>query len=283
MMKGPALPSDGDAADASSLVPETIGQALAERRRELGVGQDVAADAVGISRSTFAAYERDARRVSPEFLRPLAGFLEVSLVEVLELYGVTCVLQARRALFGDEVPIASTAPRGMRTRPTKREDMAIVERVYFDVTPAKVPTVALANFDEHVTTATPLGHTRNASDESEKKRSKKKHSKKKTKTTPKNVTRDNGGSILSTSGLESASSTPSTESTAWATTSKAKTKGKGKAKRAKKAKKAKEKDRKKAKKRSKRAKEADGVSLKRDGAKKGRHKRGNKSKDKKSR
>lgn len=153
MTKGRALSGSGDPVDTLSLATGTIGEALERRRRELGVGHDGAAEAIGISRSTYAAYERDLRRVSPEFLRSLAHFLEIGLVEVLELYGATCVAQARRTLLGDDTRIAPTALRGVGARRVARNDMATVERVYFDTAPEKVSTVTLATSDESLVRA----------------------------------------------------------------------------------------------------------------------------------
>jgi transcriptional regulator with XRE-family HTH domain len=179
MTKGPALAAGNDSPEVSAFTMSTIGRALEERRRELGIGQEVAADAVGVSRSTFAAYEHDTRRISPEVLRPLAHFLDVSLVEVLELYGATCVAQARRVLFGDEPPAPPSPFSGARARRATRDDMSIVERVYFDTVPEKVPAVALATFEERAGhAASPVGDAGAVVEgESEKKR-KKKHKKK---------------------------------------------------------------------------------------------------------
>ena len=83
--------------------PLTIGGALSERRRVLKWDQTCAASAIGVNRSTHAAYEHDSRRLSAETLRPLATFLMLTLDEILELYGATCVTQARRVLFGEMV------------------------------------------------------------------------------------------------------------------------------------------------------------------------------------
>ena len=183
MTKGPALVAGSDTPEGSAFTMSTIGRALEERRRELGIGQEVAADAVGVSRSTFAAYEHDARRISPEVLRPLAHFLDVSLVEVLELYGATCVAQARRVLFGDEPPASPSPFSGARARRATRDDMSILERVYFDTVPEKVPAVALATFEERAGHASaPVGGpSAVVLEESEKKRKKKRKKKSATK------------------------------------------------------------------------------------------------------
>ncbi len=150
MTKGPALSADDNPRGVVSSALRTIGRALAERRRELDLGHEAAAELIGVSRSTYTGYERDARRISPEVLRPLAHFLNVGVVEILELYGATCVFQARRILMGNEAPTATTPFAEVRARRLSRDDTTIVERVYFDTTPEKVPTVALAIHDERV-------------------------------------------------------------------------------------------------------------------------------------
>ena len=117
--------------------PLTIGAALGERRRELGLDQSKAANAIGVNRSTYAAYERDARRLSAEVLRPLAEFLALSLEEILKLYAATCVTQARRVLFGepssDSEPVVESAKSdSVMRRAARGDDMSVVQRVYFD-------------------------------------------------------------------------------------------------------------------------------------------------------
>ena len=110
----------------------TVGRALVRRRDELSISRDAAAESVGVSRSTYSAYEGDRRRLSPEALRTLAVFLNVGLEEILELYGETCVIQARRVLLGGSpVGTAGDSRTGIR-RTARNNDMAIVERVYFE-------------------------------------------------------------------------------------------------------------------------------------------------------
>ncbi len=148
MTKGPALSAEDNLHDVVTRASRTIGRALQERRRELGLGQEAAADLVGVSRSTYTGYERDARRISPEVLRPLAHFLDIGVAEILELYGATCVFQARRILVGSEEPTVTSPFAGVRAGRLSRDDTTSVERVYFDTTPEKVSTVALATHDE---------------------------------------------------------------------------------------------------------------------------------------
>jgi len=113
-----------------------MGRALSERRHRLGLDQKSSAEAIGISRSTYAAYEHDARRFSFDVLYPLGSFLELDIDQVLELYGATCVAQARLALFHDAfaegVPVNERSDGGMQRR-VRSEDMSVVQRVYFDV------------------------------------------------------------------------------------------------------------------------------------------------------
>jgi transcriptional regulator with XRE-family HTH domain len=76
----------------------TIGSALRNRRRELGVDQQSAAAHIGMSRTTFSSYERDLQRPSAEVLPPLARFLDVTIDEILVLYGATCIETIRPQL-----------------------------------------------------------------------------------------------------------------------------------------------------------------------------------------
>lgn len=76
----------------------TIGSALRNRRRELGIDQKDAAAQIGMSRTTFSSYERDLQRPSAEVLPPLAGFLDVTIEEMLTLYGATCIEALRPQL-----------------------------------------------------------------------------------------------------------------------------------------------------------------------------------------
>ncbi len=139
----------------------TIGHALGERRRYLALDQGTAATRIGISRSTYAAYEHGGRRPSIDVLRSLATFLAVSLDDVLELYGATCIVLARLALMRDmltegesgdamseaasevadaaaaivaEAASSDAAVVDVASRRVARaDDMSVVRRVYFDV------------------------------------------------------------------------------------------------------------------------------------------------------
>ena len=105
----------------------TIGRALAARRRDTGLDQETVAASLGVSRSTYASYERGTRRPSVETLRAVALFLDVSIDAVLDLYGATCVEQARRVLEPDSHdggPTTSPSRVGAR-----RHDVAVIERV----------------------------------------------------------------------------------------------------------------------------------------------------------
>jgi transcriptional regulator with XRE-family HTH domain len=76
----------------------TIGSALAERRAFLGLEKGQAADKIGMSRTTYSSYEQDAQRPSVDVFPALAGFLEISIEELLTLYGATCVAAVRPSL-----------------------------------------------------------------------------------------------------------------------------------------------------------------------------------------
>ncbi len=113
----------------------TIGRALAQRRHALGLSTERAAAIIGVSRATYAAYERDARRLSVESLRDFAPFLDATDDEIVELYGATCVVQARMALLRDSLRDDDAArPRGRAavSRDVDESDLAVVKRVYFD-------------------------------------------------------------------------------------------------------------------------------------------------------
>ncbi|MGC8511055.1 MAG: helix-turn-helix domain-containing protein [Acidimicrobiales bacterium] len=108
----------------------TIGRALATRRRDTGLDQEAAAARLGVTRSTYASYERGTRRPSAEGLRAVADFLDVAIDAVLDLYGATCVEQARRVLEPDSHDNGSTtSPSRGRAR---HHDVAVIERVYFE-------------------------------------------------------------------------------------------------------------------------------------------------------
>lgn len=76
-------------------MPRTIGEALVARREALGLDKGRAASRIGMSRTSYGAYERDAQRPSIEVFAPLIEFLSISLDEFLTLYGATCIAIAR--------------------------------------------------------------------------------------------------------------------------------------------------------------------------------------------
>jgi transcriptional regulator with XRE-family HTH domain len=76
----------------------TIGSALVEKRLELGLEKGQAADKIGMSRTTYSSYEQDAQRPSVDVFPALAGFLGISIEELLSLYGATCVAAVRPSL-----------------------------------------------------------------------------------------------------------------------------------------------------------------------------------------
>jgi transcriptional regulator with XRE-family HTH domain len=76
----------------------TIGTALTSRRKALNIDQARAAAIIGMSRTTFSSYERDLQRPSAEVLPSLAQFLEISIEDILSLYGGTCIAALRPSL-----------------------------------------------------------------------------------------------------------------------------------------------------------------------------------------
>jgi transcriptional regulator with XRE-family HTH domain len=76
----------------------TIGSALSSRRKTLNIDQARAAAIIGMSRTTFSSYERDLQRPSAEVLPSLAEFLEISIEDILTLYGGTCIAALRPSL-----------------------------------------------------------------------------------------------------------------------------------------------------------------------------------------
>jgi transcriptional regulator with XRE-family HTH domain len=76
----------------------TIGSALAEKRTELGLDKGGAAERVGMSRTSYSSYEQDAQRPSVDVFPALAKFLNISIEDLLTLYGATCVAAARSSL-----------------------------------------------------------------------------------------------------------------------------------------------------------------------------------------
>lgn len=125
----------------------TLGQALVERRIELGIDKAKAAARVGVTRATYAAYESDARRLSVDGLPALRSFLDVAVEDFLEMYGATCVAQARviilRDLFvSDALMSERPMPTTMMVKNVRDNEMSVVERVFFDVVTAKGHGVA---------------------------------------------------------------------------------------------------------------------------------------------
>lgn len=77
---------------------ETIGSSLRARRVDLGLDQREAAAQIGMSRTTFSSYEHDTQRPSADVLPALARFLDVSLEELLTLYGASAIAAIRLSL-----------------------------------------------------------------------------------------------------------------------------------------------------------------------------------------
>jgi transcriptional regulator with XRE-family HTH domain len=77
---------------------DTIGRALRTRRALLGLDQRDAATRIGMSRTTYSSYERDTQRPSVDVLPAIADFLEISVDDVLVLFGASAIAAARTAL-----------------------------------------------------------------------------------------------------------------------------------------------------------------------------------------
>jgi transcriptional regulator with XRE-family HTH domain len=77
---------------------DTIGRALRTRRAVLGLDQREAATRIGMSRTTYSSYERDTQRPSVDVLPAIAEFLEISIDDVLVLFGASAIAAARTAL-----------------------------------------------------------------------------------------------------------------------------------------------------------------------------------------
>lgn len=76
----------------------TIGSALAQRREKLGLSRVQAADHIGMSRTTYSSYERDTQRPSVDVFPVLADFLDISMDDLLNLYGATSIAAVRPSL-----------------------------------------------------------------------------------------------------------------------------------------------------------------------------------------
>jgi transcriptional regulator with XRE-family HTH domain len=85
----------------------TIGSALADRRLELGLDKGKAAKRIGMSRTTYSSYELDSQRPSVEVFPALAEFLDLSIEDLLVLYGATCVAAARSSFIRISRPSSS--------------------------------------------------------------------------------------------------------------------------------------------------------------------------------
>jgi len=125
----------------------TIGSALRSRRKSLNIDQARAAAIIGMSRTTFSSYERDLQRPSAEVLTPLAGFLDVTIEEMLTLYGATCI-EALRPQLERLTPSALVA----RAAPAVMDEPDAI-----DDSPPEVTSVSIfANELSHGTSPSPV-------------------------------------------------------------------------------------------------------------------------------
>jgi transcriptional regulator with XRE-family HTH domain len=99
----------------------TIGRALRTRRALLGLDQRDAATRIGMSRTTYSSYERDTQRPSVDVLPAIADFIDISIDDVLVLFGASAIAAARTAL-GRARPTASAEMSAPSNEPESRDD-----------------------------------------------------------------------------------------------------------------------------------------------------------------
>jgi transcriptional regulator with XRE-family HTH domain len=143
----------------------TIGSCLRNRRRDLSIDQSDAAARIGMSRTTFSSYERDLQRPSAEVLPALAQFLEVTIEEMLILYGATCIEAMRPALerflasHGAETKGVAVVALPAHAEPLVADaqlddDAASVQTENVQEVPSK--EVPISTFDNDFSDATPM-------------------------------------------------------------------------------------------------------------------------------
>ena len=98
----------------------TIGSALSARRLELGISRVQAAAQVGMSRTTYSSYESDSQRPSVDVFPALAEFLNITIEELLALYGATVITVLRPSL--EQVLLQSHAKTDREAEPTQLEE-----------------------------------------------------------------------------------------------------------------------------------------------------------------
>lgn len=131
----------------------TIGSALAEKRRELGLEKGRAANKIGMSRTTYSSYEQDAQRPSVDVFPALASFLDISIEELLTLYGATCVAALRSSLehVMANLPDGSGETERSKDSPSATE----VSDPSQSATPYENGTIPPKGFESIVTVVTP--------------------------------------------------------------------------------------------------------------------------------
>jgi len=143
----------------------TIGSALAEKRLELGLEKGRAADMIGMSRTTYSSYEQDAQRPSADVFPALARFLDISIEELLTLYGATCVAALRTSLMHvmTNTPDGSGETRDVGASPSPTE---VTDRGESG-TPDERATTSPKVFESTVADVTPEASDVEASEESQ--------------------------------------------------------------------------------------------------------------------
>ena len=104
--------SDSEAPSGYAVPTGTIGTALVQRRKQLGIGMGEAAERIAMSRTTYSSYERDRQRPSVDVIPVLADFLNLSTDELLPLYGATSIAVLRPTLeryLADQSAVAKDA------------------------------------------------------------------------------------------------------------------------------------------------------------------------------
>jgi len=131
----------------------TIGSALADKRRELGLEKGRAANKIGMSRTTYSSYEQDAQRPSVDVFPALAKFLDISIEELLTLYGATCVAALRSSL---ELMMSNNPDGRVETEsPAESPPVDKIPHQSQSEVPLEAPTILRQNFEPKATVVTP--------------------------------------------------------------------------------------------------------------------------------
>ena len=70
-----------------------LSEALRDRREQLGLTQEQAAEQIGVSRQTFLAWEREDRKPTVDAYRGIASFLDITIEEFFALLGASVMFE----------------------------------------------------------------------------------------------------------------------------------------------------------------------------------------------